>query len=159
LLHTKLTLHSAFTDESTMTALKPILGDDFPFYVFGNNANRAAWVKKQTNFVVMDFHLVSDSVSARDPEILMPTPVFPLERPHRHDADSRAHLPHVDLLCSVAGFFRTKLDCQSFPCRFASVSTDSPHFAFVDGRLESGLVQSAMHRRRGRTTPNSVMLR
>lgn len=55
-------LPSTHTDESTMNRLKPILGNDFPFYVFGNNGNRAEWVKNQTNFVVMDFHLVRITV-------------------------------------------------------------------------------------------------
>lgn len=57
---------STTSDESTMAAIMPILGTDFPFYVFGNNANRAAWVRRQANFVVMDFHLVSTSFSVKE---------------------------------------------------------------------------------------------
>jgi hypothetical protein len=47
------------TDETTIRQLKPILGDDFPFYIFGNNKGRSDWIKNQTEFMVMDFHLVS----------------------------------------------------------------------------------------------------
>ena len=67
-----------------MAALTPILDNDFPFYVFGNNANRAAWVKRQANFVVMDFHLVSSSFSERTRvSSVIHIAVLSLERAHR----------------------------------------------------------------------------
>ncbi|KAJ9118177.1 hypothetical protein QFC22_004081 [Naganishia vaughanmartiniae] len=43
--------------ETTLRRLKPILGNDFPFYVFGNNKPRSDWLRNRTEFLVMDYHL------------------------------------------------------------------------------------------------------
>lgn len=48
------------TDEATLSRLRPILGDDFPFYIAGSISDqvRIDWIRQQPGFIVMDYHMV-----------------------------------------------------------------------------------------------------
>ncbi|KAI5452509.1 Glucan 1,3-beta-glucosidase 3 [Naganishia albida] len=45
--------------ESTLNRLRPILGDDFPFYISGSISDqvRIDWIRQQPGFIVMDYHM------------------------------------------------------------------------------------------------------
>ncbi|KAJ9116073.1 hypothetical protein QFC20_000746 [Naganishia adeliensis] len=47
------------TDESTLNRLRPILGDDFSFYISGSISDplRIDWIRRQPGFIVMDYHV------------------------------------------------------------------------------------------------------
>ncbi|KAJ9094329.1 hypothetical protein QFC19_008015 [Naganishia cerealis] len=47
--------------DSSLVRLRSILGDDFPFYISGsiNDQTRVDWIKQQSGFVVLDYHMYS----------------------------------------------------------------------------------------------------
>lgn len=101
-LHTSLTV-TFFPDESTLSRLRFILGDDFPFYIGGSISDQARmnWIRQQPGFIVMDYHLVSSrqpyTIRTRSPLNL----ICRVSSTRSSTIGIRRNLPRIRSACSA----------------------------------------------------------